>query len=108
MSEHLPAMNKADSVLKLFEAHKAQVAAALPKHMDADRMIRIALTTFRRTPKLLDCDPKTLFGAVISCAQLGLEPDGYRGEAYLLPYENRKLGTVDVQLIVVVFKLLLN
>jgi recombination protein RecT len=63
-------------------------------------MARIALTECRKTPALMKCDPATLFGAVIQCAQLGLEPGGAMGHCYLLPFENRKKGTTDVQFII--------
>lgn len=82
------------------ETYKNEIARALPRHMTADRMARIALTEFRKTPALMKCDPATLFGAVIQCAQLGLEPGGALGHAYLIPFENRKKGTTDVQFIV--------
>jgi recombination protein RecT len=48
-------------------------------------MCRIALTAFRRTPALANCDPKSLFAAVIQASQLGLEPDTL-GRSYLIPY----------------------
>lgn len=69
----------------LLEAHKKQIALALPKHLSADRMARIALTCFRTTPKLGECDPTSVFAAVIQAAQLGLEP-GLNGRAFLIPY----------------------
>ena len=56
---------------------------------DADRLIRVALTSFNLAPKLLDCTPRSLLGAVIQCAQLGLEP-GVLGHAYLIPFEKKK------------------
>lgn len=71
----------------LLEAHKKQIALALPKHLNADRMARIALTCFRTTPKLGECDPTSVFAAVIQAAQLGLEP-GLNGRAFLIPYGN--------------------
>lgn len=82
------------------ETYKGEIARALPKHMTADRMARIALTEFRKTPGLMKCDPATLFGAVIQCAQLGLEPGGAMGHAYLIPFENRKKNVTEVQFIV--------
>lgn len=69
----------------LLEAYKPQIAAALPKHLNADRMARIALTCYRMTPKLGECDPLSVFAAVIQAAQLGLEP-GLNGRAYIIPY----------------------
>ena len=35
---------------------KAQMALALPKHMTADRLARIATTEIRKVPKLAACD----------------------------------------------------
>lgn len=62
-----------------------EIRRALPKHLNADRMSRIALTAFRRTPKLANCDPRSVFAAVIQASQLGLEPDTL-GRSYLIPY----------------------
>jgi recombination protein RecT len=64
---------------------KEQVALALPKHMNADRMARIALTAFRQNKDLALCDPRTVFASVIIAGQLGLEI-GILGQAYLVPY----------------------
>lgn len=91
---------KPTTIHGFLETYKGEIARALPKHMTADRMARIALTEFRKTPALMKCDPTTLFGAVIQCAQLGLEPGGTMGHAYLIPFENRKRGTTDVQFII--------
>jgi recombination protein RecT len=66
---------------------KGEIARALPKHLNADRMARIALTCFRNTPKLGECDPKSVFAAVIQAAQLGIEP-GLMGEAHLIPFKD--------------------
>lgn len=88
-------------------ATKQQIAMALPRHMTPDRLTRIALTEIRKVPKLEKCDPVSLLGAVIQCAQLGLEPGNALGHAYLLPFDKREnvngkwetTGT-DVQLII--------
>lgn len=90
---------RVNTVRALLLTNRAQIEMALPRHMNADRMLRIAMTSISTTPKLLDCTPRSLLGAVIQCAQLGLEP-GILGHAYLIPFENRKAGTVEVQLIV--------
>lgn len=79
---------------------KSQMALALPKHMTADRLARIALTEVRKVPALGRCDQASFLGAIMQCAQLGLEPGGGLGHAYLLPFENRKKGITEVQFIV--------
>lgn len=91
---------KPNTIHGFMETYKSEIQRALPKHMTADRMARIALTEFRKTPALMKCDPATLFGAVIQCSQLGLEPGGTMGHAYLIPFENKKRGTTDVQFII--------
>jgi len=62
-----------------------EIQRALPKHLDADRLARIAMTTIRQTPKLLDCNVQSLLAAVMQSAQLGLEPN-ILGQAYIIPY----------------------
>ena len=64
-----------------------EISRALPKHVSADRMARIALTALRATPKLADCSPESFLGAVIQASQLGLEVNTPLGQAYLIPYK---------------------
>jgi recombination protein RecT len=78
---------------------KQQMALALPKHMTADRLARIALTEVRKVPALANCDQASFLGAIMQCAQLGLEPGGALGHAYLLPFENRRKQITEVQFI---------
>lgn len=65
---------------------KPQLALALPKHMTADRMARLALTAFSTSPKLQECDPKSIAASIMTAGQLGLEP-GVNGAGYLIPYK---------------------
>jgi recombination protein RecT len=62
-----------------------EIARVMPKHMDVDRLLRIALTTIRTNPQLLECTIPSLLGAVMQAAQLGLEP-GLLGQCYIIPY----------------------
>lgn len=88
---------------------KNQLAAALPKHMTADRMIRIVTTEIRKNPELAGCGQQSFIGAVVQCSQLGLEPGNALGHAYLLPFKKKKKNqqtgkwevvSMDVQLII--------
>lgn len=71
-----------------FKSMQGQFLEALPKHIDFNRFMRIALNAVTNTPKLLECDRGSFFLAVMRAAQLGLEPDGLMGQAYLIPYGN--------------------
>ena len=72
----------------MLDAYKGEIARALPKHLNADTMARVALTCFRMNPKLGQCQPASVFAAVIQASQLGLRP-GLLGECYLIPYKDQ-------------------
>lgn len=87
------------NVRALLEGQRHQIARALPKHMPPERLIRIATTELSKNPKLLECDPISFIGAIIQCAQLGLEPGSGLGHAYLVPFFNGKKRQMEVQFI---------
>jgi recombination protein RecT len=76
---------KRESFPTMLEKMKPQIAMALPKHLNADRMCRIALTEFRRNPKLAECDPTSVVACVVMSAQMGWEI-GVDGAAYIVPF----------------------
>lgn len=87
-SEIVPVAEKIKTVSAhlLNPAFMAQLKLALPRAgVTAERMARIAVTEVRRTPKLASCRIESLLGAIMQCAQLGLEP-GPQGLAYMIPY----------------------
>lgn len=77
-------------VKRFFESQTGAIKAVLPKHVAPERMLRLALGALRTTPKLMNCTVESLMGAVIQCAQLGLEPNTPLGHAYLIPFDKRK------------------
>lgn len=81
------------------EKFQTQLKMALPSLLTPDRFTRIILTEMRKTPKLAKCEPASFFACVLQCAQLGLEPGGNLGYAYLIPFDNRKNGTTDCNVI---------
>jgi len=80
-------MSNLATTSNLIEKLKPQMLKALPKHITADRMARVALTELRKIPKLQLCDPTSFCGALMACAQLGLEPGGALGYIYLIPFK---------------------
>lgn len=80
---------RGQTINDLFEQMKPAIAQAIPKHLTPDRLLRIATTSIRTNPKLKVCTPESLLGAVMQCAQIGLEPS-ILGHAYLIPYKNKK------------------
>lgn|SRR3990167_1466840 len=75
-----------DTLRGLLAKMEPEFRAALPQHLPVERFMRIVLTSVRNTPKLMKCDRRSFFAAVMTAAQLGLEPDGVTGQAYLVPF----------------------
>ena len=87
-------------VAAFLEDNRAQIVAALPKHVSPDRMLQVAQTAVTQTPALLECFTPSLYGSLIKCTQLGLEPNNALGQLYLIPFNNRKERRKDVQVII--------
>lgn len=79
---------KQQGIMALLEAQKTQIARALPNTISSERFVRIAMTAIRQNPNLQRCEPLSVIGALMTSAQLGLEPNTPLGEAYLIPYKN--------------------
>ena len=95
------------TVKKFFEANRGTLEALLPKHFDSERMLKLALGALRTTPKLAGASLSSLLGSVVTCAQLGLEPNTPLGHAYLLPFDKREKRdgqwvTVETQVQVII------
>lgn len=88
MTQIVPFKEKVKDFRSGLEQMKSQLALALPKHITPDRLMRVVLTTVQKTPQILDCTQVSVWGAILQAAQLGLEPDGILGEAYLIPYKD--------------------
>ena len=67
----------------------AEIEKALPSHMSAERMARVAITAMMRTPDLAKCTQASFFKCLLDLSSWGLEPDGRR--AHLIPFRNSKI-----------------
>jgi len=81
------------------EKVKAAIASVLPQHMKPERLIKVALVAISRSPKLSQCTPDSILRSLMIAAELGLDPSGNLGQAYLVPYQNKYRGTYECQLI---------
>lgn len=84
-------------VFDMIQAVRPQLERALPAHLNADRIARLALTAIRKNRELAECTPESFAGALLTTSALGLEPD-VNGESYLVPYRDH--GVWQCQLIV--------
>lgn len=74
---------------------EGQIAKALPSVLTPERFSRIVMTAVSSTPKLAETTPQSFLGAMMTAAQLGLEPNTPLEQAYLLPYKNK--GVLECQ-----------
>lgn len=49
----------------------------------------ITVNAIKKNPKLLDCDRATLFGAILTAAELGLPPNTPAQLSYIIPYKRK-------------------
>ena len=73
------------------------IAAALPSVITPERFTRIVLSAISSNPQLAQTTPQSFLGAMMTAAQLGVEPNTPLGQAYLLPYRNNKKGVMECQ-----------
>lgn len=100
MSEIVPVAERVKTVSSYFNAagFQSQIQAALPRTgITPERMARLALTEVRRNPTLSECRIESLLGAVMQCAQYGLEP-GPAGHAWIIPRKNKGVLEANFQL----------
>lgn len=73
------------------------IKKALPSVMTPERFTRIAISALSTTPKLAECSSMSFLGAMMTAAQLGLEPNTPLGQAHLIPYWNGKTKRLECQ-----------
>lgn len=91
------AVTKRDNLAAYLESKVKYMNAALPKHLTPERLARVAITAISSNPRLLECTRESLALALIEAGQLGLEPHGVMGQAYLVPYHNGRLKRYEAQ-----------
>lgn len=82
----------------LLQEMQGAMAQALPRHMQPERMLRLATTAMRTTKQLAQCTPASFLGAVMQASIMGLEVNTPAGHAYLVPFKNK--GILECTLII--------
>lgn len=83
------------TITDLIKIMEPEIKKALPSVLTPERFTRMVLSALSTNPKLGACTPKSFLGAMMTAAQLGVEPNTPLGQAYLIPYRNH--GTDEVQ-----------
>lgn len=82
-----PTTPAGNTIFDLVKKMGPQIQMALPKHLNSERFVRIALTCLRNNPQLANCNRESFLAALMQSAQIGLEPSTL-GQCYILPYKN--------------------
>lgn len=86
----LATMKPKDQIAFLLKQKQGEIAKMLPKHLNAERLLKVAQIAATTTPGLIECDVASLVGAIGQCAQMGLEPNTVLGHAYLVPFNTKR------------------
>ena len=74
---------------------EGEIAKALPSVITPERFTRITLSALSANKQLAQTTPQSFLGAMMTAAQLGMEPNTPLGQAYLIPYKNH--GALECQ-----------
>jgi len=89
-------MKPKEQIAHLLQKKQGEIAKMLPRHLNPERLLKVAQIAATTTPALLECEIPSLVGAIGQCAQMGLEPNTVLGHAYLVPFNTkRKRGNVE-------------
>jgi recombination protein RecT len=95
-------MKPMDQIKLKIDGIQKQIAVSIPatmqKYLTPERLTRLFWQEARRNPKLLECSPESVASGLMTAAQLGLEI-GVQGQAWLVPYWNKKQKRLDAQFI---------
>jgi recombination protein RecT len=80
-------LSPVNELKKYLDKLKPSISAALPKHLNADRMARLVMTEFSKNAALRQCKFESIAACIMTASQLGLEI-GVGGQAYMIPYKD--------------------
>jgi recombination protein RecT len=67
-----------------------RIEGSVPQHVQPQRMLRTFITAANKTPLLYQASVRSFVGACLTLSQVGLEPNTPLGNAFLIPFKNKK------------------
>lgn len=80
---------KSSTVLDALNMYRNQIAQAVPRHLNPDRLIQIACNLIVSNPKIAECSTASIIGAVMQASILGFKPVNTLGQCYFVPYNKQ-------------------
>lgn len=79
-----------DLKVTLATHYQKQIENYFGDQKKALKFLSAVVSSVQRNPKLLECEPASVINSFMAIAQLEFMPSGVSGEAYVLPYNNKK------------------
>lgn len=67
-----------------------RIKQSAPSHVKPQRMLRTFIQATNRQPLLLKCSMRSVLGAMLTCSEVGLEPNTPLQHAFLIPFARYK------------------
>jgi recombination protein RecT len=90
-----PASSGKRTIQNTIERMMPEIKKALPNTITPERFTRITLSALSNNPTLKLCSELSFLSAMMTSAQLGLEPNTPLQQAYIIPYKNH--GNYEAQ-----------
>jgi recombination protein RecT len=74
------------------DARMRQIQSWVREGVRPEALVRFTLMDMANNEKLRACTPDSIYLGLLACAVTGLEPGALKGEAYLVPFNNRDKG----------------
>lgn len=85
--KYAPSQKQRDKFKAYMVKMLPDIAQVLPKHLTPERITKLAAVAASKNYAIYDCSFASIAKAIITASQLGLEPDGTLGQAYIIPYD---------------------
>jgi len=83
---------KSGEIQLLLDKYKGAIAQVIPTHLNAEKLIGLAVHTLSHNPELMSCSIQSVIGGVIQASIMGFELNTALGHCYLIPRNNKKTG----------------
>lgn len=80
-------LSKLDMAMRPILDATPRLEKLLPSGMNLDRFVMQIRVAMSKSVKLQECTPASIVGAVLEAADLGLDPSGRLGSAYIIPFK---------------------
>lgn len=77
-----------DKMMTYIDAQRPNIEKILPKHMSVERFVTQARLALGKNERLVRCTPLSVVKCIMDAAELGLDPTGRLGSAYLVPFKD--------------------